>query len=212
MKKLTAGIVTAVAMMALSGVAGAEESGVELGARSGYGIPMGDALKDKKMSDGVDGMIPIWIDAGYRINPNLFAGVYFQYGLVSVADKACGSGADCSASDIRIGLQGQYHIMPDASFDPWVGLGVGYEMLKSSAEAGGSKFSRTMSGFEFANLQAGADFEVAPGFGVGPFISFSLGQYSSSESDPNPTNESSDIKDKAMHQWLLLGVKGSYSL
>jgi hypothetical protein len=201
MKKFTVACIAFAAVTAVAGSAAAE--GLELGARLGYGIPMGDAAKDSKLSDGVKSMIPIWIDAGYRIDENLFAGVYFQYGLVQLKED-CPEGIDCSANNMRFGIQGQYHIMPAESFDPWLGLGIGYEM--ASAKFGDLETST--SGFEFLNVQAGGDFAVAEGVGIGPFLSFSLGQYSKAKVG----DTSGDIEEKAMHQWLVLGVRGTFQL
>ena len=193
---------------------GAPDAGgkIKIGLRVGYGIPMGDAVKDGKLSDGVSGMIPIWLDLGYMVTPNIMVGLYGQYGLVMLSSDrkdACDAlNVDCSASDIRFGIQGQYHLSPAESLDPWFGLGIGYEMLNT--KAGDAKSG--LSGLEFANIQAGADFKVADSFGVGPFLSFSLGQFSSQSADPEPPGFDSSIKDKGMHQWLTLGVKGTFGL
>ncbi|MEZ4225867.1 MAG: hypothetical protein R3B13_33275 [Polyangiaceae bacterium] len=185
---------------------------IKIGLRLGYGLPLGDAIKDSKMSDGVSGMIPIWLDLGYMVTPNIMVGLYAQYGIVMLASDrkdACDAAkVDCSAADIRFGLQGQYHLSPGESLDPWFGLGIGYEMLNSKA----GDASTGLAGFEFANIQAGANFKVADAIGVGPFVSFSLGQYSSASADPEPPGFDSSIKDKAMHQWLVLGVAGTFSL
>lgn len=183
---------------------------IRLGLRLGYGIPMGDAVKDGKLSDGISGMVPIWIDAGYMVTPNIMVGLYGQYGIAFYKPK-CPTGASCSASDIRFGIQGQYHIMPAKSMDPWVGLGIGYEMTKFGLSASGVDVSSSYNGFEFANLQGGLDFKAGPVM-VGPFLSFSLGQYSSySNKAPAPIgNSSGSIPDKAMHEWFTIGVKGTF--
>ena len=70
----------------------------------------------------------------------------------------------------------------------------------------------TAKGFEFANLQAGADFELAGGVGIGPFVSCSVGQYSGLAVDPNPIGQPEDIPDKAFHGWLVLGVHTAFGL
>ena len=41
-----------------------------------------------------------------------------------------------------------------------------------------------------------------------PFVAFSLGQYSS----VSVNGTSSDITDKALHEWLFLGVRGQFDL
>jgi opacity protein-like surface antigen len=191
----------------------ARQSGFEHGLRTGYGIAQGDAAKDAKMSDGIKGQVPIWLDVGYRINPNIYAGVYFSYGFAMLnKDNFCKNGADCSASDMRFGVNAQYHIMPDQSFDPWVGIGIGYEIASAKISAGGADFKTTYSGLEFVNLQVGGDFKVAPNLAVGPFVALSVAQYSKASTDPELPGANSDIQDKAIHEWLTIGLRGTFGL
>lgn len=182
-----------------------------LGLRLGYGIPMGDATKDNPLSDGTSGQIPIWLDVGYMVTRNIMVGAYGQYGIAFVKD--CPTGFSCSGSDIRIGLQGQYHISPAEKIDPWLGVGIGYEIASLKATAGSQEVSSTLKGMEYLNLQGGADFKVSPAFGIGPFLSFSLGQYGSATTKiPGLPDQSGDIPETAMHEWLTLGVRGAFNL
>jgi outer membrane protein W len=202
----------------------AEPGKVHLGLRLGYGIPLGNAAgasdvpgdQDSKLSDVYSGMIPIWLDVGYFVTPNIMIGLYGHYGIAMIADNedACPEGADCSGSVIRFGLQGQYHLSRGQSLDPWFGLGVGYELASGTISGGGSDVTITYKGFEFVNLQAGADFKVADSVAIGPFASFSLGQYSSVSIDPELplVGSGGDIENTSMHEWLTLGVKGSFGL
>jgi hypothetical protein len=189
----------------------------KLGLRLGYMIPSGKVQGDQtiggvtvtdKLSDGTSGGVPIQLEAGYMVIPNLLLGVYGQYAFLST--KNCPPGIDCSLHDFRIGIQAQYHIMPDQSVDPWLGIGFGYESLGVSYSGGGVSESGSISGLEFLNLQGGADFQVASAFTVGPFLSLSLAQYSSVY-DP-AANSSADITNKALHEWITIGAKGTFGL
>ena len=207
MKKL-ASIATLSLVTAFAGSAAADESdggtGPRFGLRTGYMIPIGDASKDNKLGDTVGGGIPIWLDAGYRVIPSVYVGLYFDYAILFPADKICPSGTDCSFHQIRVGVMGAYHFIPAGPIDPWAGLGIGYEIVGGSVGPG--DFST--KGLEFLNLQGGADYKVTPNIRVGPFLSFSLGQYSTTTSG----NQSGDIKDTAMHEWFTIGVRGAYDL
>jgi outer membrane protein W len=185
------------AAMTADTAGGGADKKIKLGLRLGYGIPMGDTSKDNKLSDFVSSIIPIWIDAGYMVTPNIMVGLYFQYALANFKD--CD---DCSGNDMRFGVQGQYHISPAEKINPWLGLGIGYEILSESES------DSSVKGMEFLNLQGGADFALADAIGVGPFVSFSLGQYSSAKF---AGNEVPDF-EKAMHQWLVIGAKGTFGL
>ena len=165
---------------------------------------MGDAVKDGKLSDGVSGAIPLQLDLGYMVTPNIIGRpvrvVRHRHAHFEAKDLCDAAKVDCSASRIGVGLQGQYHLSPGQSLDPWFGLGFGLEMLDQ--KAGDTKSG--VSGFEFVNIMAGADFAATESIAVGPFVNFSVGQYSKTTGD-----DGADIKDKAMHQWLTLGIKGT---
>jgi outer membrane protein W len=197
-----------------------------LGLRLGYALPMGATSENndgssEKMSDGVSGHFPIWLDVGYMVSQEFLIGLYGQYAFGGVAgqlkaqcDQASSFGLSCSARDIRFGLQFQFHPVHDAKVDPWLGVGVGYEWLTVSISGAGQDGSTTGKGFEFANLQAGLDYKALPNFGVGPFVSFSLGQYDSVSNSGSLAEASSggDIANPALHEWLTFGVRGAFRL
>lgn len=168
-----------------------------LGLRVGYAPAMGDYMKDSAMSDGVKSQIPIQVDAMYKVTPAFAAGAYLSYGFAQL-DSDC---TDCSATDLRIGVQGTYAFNTvSQQFVPWLGAGFGYEI--ASVDYGGA--SVDTSGFEFLNLQGGADYKVSDQFSVGPYVQFSIGQYSNVEG--------TDIPEKAMHEWLGFGFRGKFDL
>jgi hypothetical protein len=169
---------------------------------------MGDVTEGHAMSDAYSGALPIQLDVGYKVIPELLVGGYLSYGPAFVASDACPNGVDCSASQFRVGLQGQYHLSPAGSIDPWLGLGIGWENLATSSTALGVTTDSSVSGYEFLNLQGGADFKLTDAVKLGPFVNFSLGQYSTAPAG----DVSADIPNTAMHQWLTIGVKGNYDL
>lgn len=190
-------------------------SGFSLGARLGYGIPLGDAdggdpiggIPPAKMTDLVDGQIPIQLDATYRFNPNWQLGLYFQYGIALVANNFCPTGASCSGSNVRFGGEVIYTV-PSPGFSPWFGVGLGFEWQNLSASAGGVTVDFQVSGFEFLILQLGGDWQVSPGFKMGPFLSFSFGSYDSIKVG----GLSGDVANTTTHEWLQLGLKGTFDL
>jgi outer membrane protein W len=155
-------------------------------------------------------MIPIWIDAGFRANPNIYVGLFFQYGFAFVntdANADCTQGISCSATDVRLGLNLHYHFNPGTSFDPWLGVGAGYEWLSLNASEDGVSASETASGFEFANFQLGGDFAVAPNFGIGPFFTVTLAEYRSLSGAMD-----ADLATKSIHAWVMGGVRGVFDV
>jgi hypothetical protein len=180
-----------------------ERPGFDLGLRLGYAMPFGDAAQGATLSDGISGAIPFVLEAGYRFTPNVTAGALFQYAPIQA--KNCPTGDTCSGSVVRLGIQGLYNFRMPTVLDPWVGVGLGYEWLNLS-ETGQADAS--LSGFEFLNLQGGGDYRLAPQFALGPFISFSIARYGSASSG----GTSIDIQQTAVHEWLQIGVRGTFSI
>jgi len=196
------------AVLAAVVVPTASQAQFTLGARVGYGLALGDVGGTLAMSDWVKSQIPVQLDALYRVNPNIAVGAYFSYGFAQtggpIADACDLAGADCSASIMRLGLEGTYSLAAMGPVAPWLGVGFGYEWNKLDDGTD----SITFKGFEFVNLQVGGDFKVSPQISVGPYVMFSLGQYDSAD----VAGTSADITDKAMHEWLSFGVRGKFDL
>jgi hypothetical protein len=216
-----------VATLSVAAPAAAQDSGFEVGLRTGYGVPLGEAVDgaSEDINNMIAGVVPLWLDLGYRVTPNVFIGGYFQYGFGVLGENLDGpceenDDVDCSVHSHRVGAQLHYHFSPRNSADPWLGIGFGYEWLKMGVEGDGGEFDLTARGFELANLQGGVDFYPADNFYLGPFLSFSLDQYSSVEADCSGQagvicgaldEIDGDIDDKSIHNWLMIGVRGGYT-
>ena len=198
-----------------------DRGAIQLGVRVGYGVPSGktgnvNGSADDELSRTIKGQIPIGIDAGYLITPTVYVGLSLQYGfgfVGSSGDATCNrTGVSCSTSDTTLGLDAHFHLKPAASFDPWIGLGVGYEWLDVSISSANATESATVKGFEYAKVQLGGDVSVVPGLAVGPFLSLAAGQYSSFSQTGPAVPMSQDITSKSFHEWLLFGVRGVYNI
>jgi hypothetical protein len=193
------------------------DRGLQIGLRSGYALPFGKPYDaDTTIRADLNGVVPIWIDVGYRFNPSIYVGAYGMYGfgLVSGTDaNHCSSDASCSAYDIRVGVDAQYHLLPKGSVDPWVGLGFGYEWLRYKASRLALDFSQLLKGFELFDLQIGADFALDQSVKLGPFIGYSIGQfgYGKTTRTGMPT-QNGGINNMALHEWLTFGVRGALNL
>ena len=199
----------------------------ELGLRMGYAPAMGNAYEYKsdgsnaKMSDVVKAMVPIQLDVGYRVTPEVTIGGYFSYGFAqlgsSVSDTCDAYGLDCSASDYRFGVQATYAFTKVApTFVPWIGLNIGYEWASYSESGGGQKIEQSANGWEFLGLQLGADWKLGPQFSFGPYLTYSFGQYSDGETKLtgviNATQSFSSYANTSTHEWFGFGVRGRFDL
>lgn len=199
-----------------------DRTGFEGGLRVGYAIPFGKLTESGgDVRDATVGQVPLMLELGYRVTPQLFVGVAGHYGFGIVADDFSSRcevlpEIDCSATDVRIGLEAQFHPLQGQQLDPWIGFGIGYESFTLTVEGGGVEVDTTVSGFEFAKLQAGLDLTLTEYLRVGPFMSFSLAEFADISVDcSGPSGTCSQLQapdsitSRALHQWLLFGVRAT---
>jgi len=181
---------------------------VSVGLRLLYGIPMGDAVKDQKMSDGISGQVPLQLDVEYKVTPQLGVGVYGSYAFGMLASQAKDNFD--SASAYALGIQASYELPKLKAITPWVGLGTGYEWATASFKSSAGGGSLKYSGWEFARLEVGADYEVAKNFSTGLFVGYSLGQFSNASFQGQSASVPSS--DKTLHEWFTFGIRGKYDI
>lgn len=230
MRKLITALSVIAAVAAAPAARADEESGLTLGVRAAFGMPLGSAGDGEDLDHLTKGAIPIQLDVGWRFDSRWLAGAYFSWGPTLVASNAKGALAASGATGIeghavqRLGVQALYTVLRGRRFDQWVGLGLGYEWTRY-AEARLNTGSGTadaelgLRGFE-AILQIGGDYRVTPKLSVGPFATVNFGQYRSHVSDvdvrsgtvPDAGSTSRSVQDHGIHEWMQLGIKGTFNL
>jgi hypothetical protein len=185
-----------------------------LGARISAALPMGSVLSDPGagallISELVAVSIPLQLDAGVTLDGHWFVGAYVQYGWSVLQFGQCDVGETCSLTGLRVGAQATYSFQEHGD-TPWIGLGTGWEWMFTSYSGPGFSTTLDVGGWEFANLQAGYDVQVAPGWKVGPWISGSVGEFSRATLNDNRQTTETSIPNKAIHGWLQLGVRGTF--
>lgn len=196
-RSFTAALLLAAAALAAPARA---DTGVSLGLRSAYGLPMGDAFNSQSLGGRVTAGMPVWLEVDYSFTKHIYAGAHVQYGYVFVND--CPNGA-CSGNNVRFGLDAGYRFLPDSLFSPWAGLGVGYEILNTNVQGSDLR----LRGFELLNLQAGLDLQLSRAVRFGPFAAVSFARYSTSSAG----GVSTDIHERATHGWAQFGLAAAYS-
>jgi hypothetical protein len=235
------GLGLAGAASAQSGTPAASEaasSGVSFGVRIGYGLPMGRMGADStgdlgNLSDGIRGMVPLSIDVGYRPEPRLYVGALFQYAFALLNKDQRVDCSNCSAQDLVVAVNVRYHPLPGRQLDPWVGVGLGYEVLTVSASATFpnpmhldsldpeppfTRLERTASfrGIQYLIAQLGCDILASPKVSMGPFLSLTVGEYAAFSGSQRVNGQSSQMSDglssTAIHGWVALGIRGQFNL
>jgi hypothetical protein len=190
-------------------------TGFQIAARTGYAVPLGSVSENAKMSDTFSGQVPILLEAGAKLTPNVFLGGYtsLSFGGAAGAFKSnyCSApGAACTATSFRIGAEIQYHFQPWERLNPWVGFGAGFEWTSVGNNFTGRSNGVTYSGFELAHLMAGLDVRFSRLLAIGPFLDFSLGTYGKQHVVAFNIGQDSDISHTATHEWLTLGLRFTF--
>ena len=173
-----------------------------LGIRGAWAVPVGGLTADQNLGDSISGQLPIWVEAGYWFNRNLYIGAYYQYAF---GFNNCLAGSSCTSHGMRFGLEAIYNLAPTATLQPWAGVGFGYELLSQTR----SGDDTTARGFELANLQLGLDFAASKSLSIGPFASYQLfGKYTSFTAGGLANNPSNTTG----HSWLQVGLKAGFKL
>jgi hypothetical protein len=207
-------------------------SSMELGLRTGYGIPIGRVTRDAttELNDLISGQVPIGVDLGARVNGHVAFGLYYSYGFGLVGGdlrdtcdllEASMPGAtvdvSCYARSHRVGLQLGYHFFPRHDFDPWIAAGIGHEFLdvtlSSLSDSGSATSTLDADGMELIHVQAGLDYRLGEHFRAGPFLGLTMTTYGSFTRSCHGAcgvagSSGGDVQNGAAHTWLFLGLRG----
>jgi hypothetical protein len=195
-----------------------EETEFLVSTRAGYGVPFGEVARDGEAVDEiVPDKFPLGLELGYRLTPRVHGDIYVELAPARVADAACGAGGSCRAYDLRFGLLFLLRLAPGRQLDPWIGIGVGVEVLQAevqgadpAAPPGGSE--RRWTGIEVP-LEAGVDVRISRRLALGPYVSASLAQFTSKEERPvGGTGATGPVDHRQLHGWLQAGLKATFQL
>jgi len=199
-----------------------KRTGVELAARSGYSLPLGEAQKGIMLSDIIAWQVPMELDLGYREGERLTVGLYFQYGLAGPAPRTDGAcrlpDISCSAHALRGGIQVLWHLGPRKPMGGWLSLGIGAEQILFAFDSSAADVHYTVhyTGLEAISVQAGLDFRSRSGASAGPFVGLLTGKYFDAGSDCTGSGCSGypggSLDQTAYHNWFVLGVRGALLL
>lgn len=229
-------LVLGMLMVASGARAESQGTGLTLGARLAYGLPYGDANTGLALRDYAGATVPVIVEAGYRFTKQLSASAYFQYAHAAGSSSACAQipaasknpASSCTASSgqsLRYGVEAAYRF-PLQALTPWVAIGVGGERTETTstvhipASAGSPAFNgdvtvgRATAFIGELSLHGGVEWALAPGLSVGPFATLTFARYGDATLSPDPWGVASGIpsSDRTWHEWLQLGVKGTFDL
>jgi hypothetical protein len=205
-------LVVAVALVATPAARADEGSkGIDIGLRVGLGKPFGqvDASTGDSLDQTFDFIVPLGVDVGYFVDPRLSIGLYGVYALgrpaAALSSDCSSQGVRCSLDDLRVGFQAQVHGLRSNPWDPWLGLGSGYEWAQVHTPTG----SLAEAGWELLNLEAGIDLRPIHAAGIGPFVAWTVGEY---DFESLPGHGQTAVPNRALHEWLMFGLRGTLDI
>jgi hypothetical protein len=190
-------------------------SGPIFALRAGLGVPTGDIARGgPAVHDVVERKIPLGLEIGYRIGQRIWGELIFELAPARAASDLCIGGVDCFASDARIGLAVLFRLAPRSLVDPWVGVGVGVEVMNAQGwnSATSSEFEWSWAGLELPFVEAGLDVRVSQRVVVGPWASMTVARFTSESIEAGSGTTSGKIHDRATHGWLSGGIKATLKL
>jgi hypothetical protein len=203
-------------VFAVAGPVRGQSVSAEAGVRLGVGFPFGtvDSLQGDTLGATVAALAPVGLDFGLRIGRHLYVGPYLAVGYGATGSGLGGGGyyAGLYILDTRFGLNAHYHLRPREGLDPWFGLGAGYEWLQIEGFGGGNTPPPGVSGWEILSLQSGLDFGRQHGLGIGPFVSFSLSEYTPGAPVYTQYTVMPLQPHGTLHEWLVIGVRVAFDL
>lgn len=187
----------ATAVVAVAPAAFADESRLEVGARSGIALPYGAVTGGETISDWGP-CVPAWFDLGVRITDRWYVGGYVSF-------ETCVA-PHLPANAARVGLEARLHGSSRAATllerGWWVGLGAGVEHFGRADTPGHSHVGPVTDyyGIELLRLSAGLDFITDP-VSLGAFASVS----------PATFVHSPDGLVEDLHAWVFAGLRVAYT-
>lgn len=191
------------------------ESGPLFALRGGAGLPDGRVARGGPViSDLVERKFPLGFEVGYRLSGRFWAQLGFELAPATPAPALCAATA-CSASAVRVGAQLVMRLLPGAWLDPWVGAGVGVEVLNAEGRdaASGARTEWSWAGVELPFLEAGADVALSDRIALGPWASISFARYTSdSVRVGEAAAVSGAVRGRALHRWVSGGLQATLKL
>lgn len=174
-------------------------TGFQMAMRGYYAFPLGSAQSGLKQSDVLGGNVsPFFFDIGYKPRRHIFIGGYTGFAIGGCGDAVPAGVNGCGTISLRLGAEIIYSFLPAYYIDPWIGYGVGIEWNGVQGTNAGNLF-----GPELGNFIAGFDVRVSHGLGIGPYVNFGVGEYTSITSPITAEPETSF--GKTFHEWLSIG-------
>jgi len=192
---------------------GAAAAQLVVDVRGGWSLVAGEAVAGGPLDERVDGVLPLEVGLGWRLHPDVVAGVRATYGFARLAparQDACeAADVDCGASVRRLALFADFAFRDAFDvFVPWAGLGAGWGWTRDDLPLAGREATLTHSGWELL-LEGGAGAALGP-LELGPFVSAAMGQFVTAGVSAGGDEASDAIGERGWHAYVTLGLRARW--
>ncbi|WP_228565180.1 hypothetical protein [Myxococcus sp. AB036A] len=175
-----------------------------ISARGGYLMPggrMDGAAEPLYLYEIYKGLFAAIVEPTIRIASRVEVGPWAQFSHAQMRIR-CSAERTCKGSNLRFGLQGNYHWNPSGPIDLWSGVALGYDTSSFSVPAA----EVTYSGPD-VTLQAGFDRNFGGNFWAGLFVTGTGGQYDKLDVRLLNGSGSETLRERAFHLWIGFGFR-----
>lgn len=187
-----------------AGLEGGFPRWLAISARGGYLMPggrMDGSAEPFYLYEVYKGLFAAILEPTVRIGPNVELGPWLQLAYAQMRIR-CSADQACPGSNLRFGLQGNYHWNPAGPYSPWAGVALGHETTSFSI----GDVDITYSGPEIT-LQAGFDRNFGGAFWAGLFVNVTGGRYSTLDVDLSTGSGSESLRERTLHMWVGFGFR-----
>lgn len=191
----------------------------QLGLRLGYSLPIGplgtqaDGL-GSDISDLQTAAVPIAFDAGRLVRPWFYLGGSIAWapgtGPSSTGSTCASSGVHCFRQDLQLLADARVYLAPEARVTGWMSVDAGWELATFATSVQGTTITSTYSGPIFVDGRIGFEAPVGA-MTIAPYLGVAVGEFVTRGLNPASTPVTTWIAT-ANHEWVTLGVRGSYWL
>jgi hypothetical protein len=185
----------------------------DVGATIAYATPVGSAERGAHVRDTTIGIVPLRLDVGYAFTR--WIGLVATGAYAPAIPTLCQTAGDCVASlgsDVTLSLRTRVRFPSLGPTTPRLELGLGYEWFTTRLVDSGATSTRAYEGPIFALVEASAPLRLGSRWTFAPLIGALLGVFTSESLETNVGRQEGNVRDRAVHLWLTLGVRAGIDL
>jgi hypothetical protein len=180
----------------------------DVGASLGYAIPLGSAETGSRVSDTTYGIVPVELDAVYRLTVGVGVGAWVRYG--ASIPTLCTTANDCESSigrDIAVAARVRFFLPRLGPLRLIADAGVGYEWFASKLTDGGATSTRAYRGPLLFTGSVASPFHLSARWTLGPVVGATVGTFTNRSLESPAIDENAAVHGRSVHAWLSLGAR-----